>query len=154
PDIDGWQKAPEPLWYTFGGGGYPWDLLIGQFLNTQASSSNYIDNMEGAQGAFMFALPDVAVFQDYNSLNGTDSTPSHGFNAKFEPGKSYALTVGLLGGGGGMSNGATFQISLYYRDASSNKVTVASTTITNTLTLFPTNTHFIDFQAIVPPVKA
>jgi len=53
-----------------------------------------------------------------------------------------------------MTNGATFQISLYYRDLASNMVTVASTVITNTRTLFPTNTHFTDFNVHVPTVKA
>src|SRR5262249_46722985 len=83
-----------------------------------------------------------------------NTEPTHEFNAKFEVGKSYALTVGVLGGGGGMSNGVTFQISLYYRDAASNMVTVSSTTITNSKALFPTNTHFTDFQALLPQVKA
>ena len=53
-----------------------------------------------------------------------------------------------------MTNGATFQISLYYRDLASNMVTVAATTITNTQTLFPTNTHFTDFQVRTPIVQA
>ena len=52
-----------------------------------------------------------------------------------------------------MSNGATFAISFYYRDAASNRVTIASTTITNSVTLFPTNTHLTDFLAQVPAVK-
>jgi hypothetical protein len=43
---------------------------------------------------------------------------------------------------------------MYYRDASSNMVTVASTTLTNTSTLFPTNTHFTDFNVRVPTVNA
>jgi hypothetical protein len=148
PRMDGWQKAPEPAWYQ-GGGGFPWDQLMGQFLNTTNGSPDHIDNMDGRQAAFLFALPEVAVFQD--SIPGSATPP---FNAQFEAGKSYALTVGLLGGGGGMSNGATFQISMYYRDAASNMVTVAATTITNTQELFPTNTHFTDFQARTPLVQA
>ncbi|MEO8428993.1 MAG: hypothetical protein ABI651_18005, partial [Verrucomicrobiota bacterium] len=153
PRMDGWQKAPEAAWYT-GGAQFPWDQLTGEFLNTTNGSSNHIDNLDGEQAAFLTALPDVFIFQDYNSISGTNIAPAHDFNAKFEAGKSYALTVGVIGGGGGMSNGATFQISMYYRDDSSNRVTVASTTITNTNTLFPTNTHLTDFQAIVPTVKA
>ena len=43
--------------------------------------------------------------------------------------------------------------SLYYRDAASNMVTVAATTITNSSSLFPTNTHLIDFQMLVPTVR-
>ena len=151
--MDAWQKAPEPAWYQ-GGGGFPWDQLAGEFLNTPASATNHIENMDGNQGAFLFALPDVAIFQDYNTVSGTNAASSHDFNARFEAGKSYALTVGLIGGGGGMSNGATFQISLYYRDLASNLVTVAATTITNTPDLFPTNTHFVDFQVKTPIVRA
>src|SRR5205814_768999 len=103
---------------------------------------------------YLFAVPQAALFQDYNTLVGTNTSPSHDFNARFQVGKSYSLLVGVLGGGGGMSNGATFQISVYYRDAASNMVTVAATTITNSPTLFPTNTHLTDFEVIVPPVKA
>jgi hypothetical protein len=150
--MDAWQKAPEPGWYM-GGGGFPWDQLMGQFLNTTNGSPNHIDNVEGNQAAFIFALPDVAIYQDYSSIVGTNTAPTHDFNAKFQAGKSYSLTVGLLGGGGGMSNGATFEISLYYRDAASNRMTVASTTITNTSFSFPTNTHLTDFQVLVPTVQ-
>jgi thiamine pyrophosphokinase len=152
PRMDAWQKASEPAWYM-GGGGFPWDQLMGQFLNTTNGSPNHIDNVDGEQAAFLFALPEVAIFQDYNSISGTNTTPSHDFNVKFEAGKSYALTVGVVGGGGGMSNGVTFEIRLYYRDAASNRVTVAATSITNTPALFPTNTHLTDFQVIVPTVK-
>jgi hypothetical protein len=53
-----------------------------------------------------------------------------------------------------MSNGATLQISLYYRDASSNMVTVAATSITNTPENFPSHTHFNDYQALLSTVKA
>src|SRR5688500_15187525 len=30
PRMDGWEKAPEPAWYQ-GGGGFPWEQLMGQF---------------------------------------------------------------------------------------------------------------------------
>ncbi len=153
PEMDSWQKAPEPPWYM-GGGGFPWDQLIGQFQNTTNGSANRIDNMDGKQAAFLFALPEVAIFQDHNSIGGTNRSPTGDFNARFEVGKAYVLTVGLLGGGGGMSNGVTFQMGLYYRDAFSNRVTLASTTVTNNRSLFPTGTHFTDFQTIVPTVKA
>src|SRR5262245_41704501 len=152
PFMDAWQKAPQPIWYT--DTNFPWLQLTGQFVNTSNGAPNHIDNLEGQQAAYLFALPDVAIFQDYNTIGGTNQAPTHQFDAKFEVGRSYALTVGVLGGGGGMSNGATFELSIYYRDASSNIVTVAATTITNTKALFPTNTHFTDFQARVPQVKS
>jgi hypothetical protein len=152
PGMDAWQKASEPAWYM-GGGGFPWDQLVGQFLNTTNGSPTHIDNMEGRQGAFLFAQPDVAIFQDYNSISGTNAIPTHEFNARFEVGNAYALKVGLIGGGGGMSNGVPLQISLYYRDAGSNRVTVAATTITNSAEQFPNNTHFVDFQTRTPFVR-
>ncbi|HXJ55919.1 MAG TPA: hypothetical protein VNU68_04565 [Verrucomicrobiae bacterium] len=148
PDLDGWQKASQPVWYN--DPRFPWEQLMGQFLNTSAGSPDHIDNLDGRQAAYLFALPDVAIFQDYNSVAGTNRAPAHDFNARFEVGKSYSLTVGILGGGGGMSNGATLEISLYYRDDNSNAVTVAATTVTNTTALFPTNTHLPDFQVQVP----
>ncbi|HTD68207.1 MAG TPA: hypothetical protein VK846_16905 [Candidatus Limnocylindria bacterium] len=126
---------------------------MGQFLNTSNGAPDHIDNVDGRQAAYLFALPDVALFQDYNSVGGFDVMPTHDFDTKFTVGKSYALTVGVLGGGGGMSNGAMFEISLYYRDAASNIVTVSATTITNTKTLFPTNSHFIDFQTRVASAR-
>ncbi|HEX7859275.1 MAG TPA: hypothetical protein VF773_03035 [Verrucomicrobiae bacterium] len=152
PRLDGWQKAAQPAWYQ-GGDAFPWEQLVGQFDNTPPGASNHIANVHRQQAAFIFALPEVAIFQDYNSISGGSPAPSREMNAVYEAGKSYALTVGVLGGGGGMTNGATFEISLYYRDANSNMVTVAATTITNSAELFPTNTHLIDFQARTPIVK-
>jgi hypothetical protein len=151
PFLDSWQKAPQPVWYN--DPMFPWEQLMGLFLNTTNGSPNHINNMEGKQATFLFALPDVAIFQDFISISGTNAGPTHEFNLSYETGKSYSLTVGVLGGGGGMTNGATFEISFYYRDAASNKVTVAATTITNSASLFPTNTHFTDFSVRVPTVR-
>jgi thiamine pyrophosphokinase len=137
-EMDFWQKAPQPIWYQ--DPQFPWVQLMGQFLNTSNGSPNHIDNMDGEQAAYLFALPDVALSYEEASK-------------KFEQGKSYSLTVGVLGGGGGMSNGATFELSLYYRDANSNQVTVAAMSITNTLSLFPNNTHLTDFSVQAPVVK-
>ncbi len=155
PDMDYWQKAPQPIWYDpIYFGGYPWDTLIGTFYNfhTTPPPDTFIDNCDGSQAAFFFAIPEVAVFQDYNSIYGTNTIPSHAFNAMFNIGSAYTLTVAVIGGGGGMTNGVSLELSLYYRDASSNMVTVAATTITNTADLFPTNTHLVDFSVQVPGV--
>ena len=142
PQIDSWQQIPG------------WDsLLSGVFLNTSPTNSDHIDNCDGNQAAFLFAVPQVALFQDYDSTDWSNSTPTHAFNAKFEPGKSYDLAVGVIGGGGGMTEGASLELSLYYRDAASNMVTVAATNIPFTLAGFPTTTHFVDCQAHVPVVK-
>src|SRR5262245_27152612 len=147
-EIGAWQKAPQPAWYN--DTNFPWAQLVGQFLNTSNGAPDHIDNMDGRQAAYLFAVPGVAIFQDYNTISGTNSSPSRQFNAQFEAGKSYTLSMGVLGGGGGMSNGATFQISLYFRDAASNMVTVGAITITISRALFPTNTHLADFHVRIP----
>ena len=53
-----------------------------------------------------------------------------------------------------MLEGATLEIGLYFRDGSSNRVVISATLITNTVALFPTNTHFLDFGLQTPPVKS
>ncbi len=152
PPMDGWQKAPKPVWYDESGGFF-WDQLMGQFLNPAPDDPSRTDNMDGKQAAWLFAVPQVAIFQDYLSIGGTNTTPTHDFTAQFEVGKSYLLTAGVNGGGCGMSNGATLELSFYYRDAASNKVSVAATTITNRPMLFPPDKkHFTDFTVQVPTV--
>jgi len=151
--IDSWEKTPKPDWYDEGGG-FLWSYLTGTFKNTPPTSSDHLDNCDGQQAIWMFAIPGAGLFQDYDSTDSTNTPPTHAFNARFEAGKSYVLTAAINGGGGGMSNGATMQISLYYRDSASNMVTVAATSITNTSELFSNHTHLIDFQAYLPTVKA
>ncbi len=137
PRIDLWEQTGNQL--------------TGVFFNGPGTS--FIDNCDGIQAAFLFAVPGVTVFQDYNSLDYAHLTPTHSFNAKFEVGNSYNLAVGIIGGGGGMSNGVTMEINLYYRDAASNRVVIAATSVTNTAANFPTNTHFIDYRVQTPAVK-
>ena len=152
PDMDDWQKSLQPVWYDpTTNYDTPWEDLMGTFYNVP-NPSTFIDNCDGVQAAFVFALPDVAVFQDYDSIGGTNTTPSHAFNATFNVNRAYTLTVGVMGGVDGtppLYEGATLQLSLYYRDAASNMVTVAATTITNSAQLFPTNTHLVDFSVYV-----
>ena len=154
PVLDSWTNTPQPGWYDPSEFyDTPWADLVGTFYNLPNftnivftngawmtnSNVSWIDNCDGIQAAFFQALPQVGILQD--------------LNAPFKAGKTYTLTVGLIGGGGNMPEGSTFQLSLYYRDASSNMVSVATTTVTNTLANFPTNTHLVDFQAQVPGVK-
>ncbi len=153
PDIDQWQKTPQPNWYNpSNNSNTPWEYLMGQFYNVPFPGQ-FIDNCDGSQAAFLFALPEAGLFQDYDSVYGTNATPAHAFAASYQAGSSYDLTVGVIGGGGGMQPGATLQLGLYYRDASSNKVVIASTMVTNSPSVFPTNTHLVDFQAHLPMVK-
>ena len=146
PQIDAWQQVP--VWYA---------QETGVFLNQPPSDPTHIDNCDGAQGAFLFASNQVAILQDYDSIDWSNSAPTHAFGATFNVGKSYLLTVGVIGGTNlsiPMQEGTRLGLSLYYRDSASNMVTVASTSITNSEALFPSATHFIDFQVPVSTVKA
>ncbi len=150
-NIDSWQKTAKPDDYNETGG-YLWTQLTGVFRNTPTNSSDHIDNCDGDQALWLFAVPKVGLFQDYDSVDWNDEAPTHDFNAIFEPGKSYHLTVGIIGTGGGMLEGASLQLSLYYR-VGTNNVPVAITSISNTPTVFSNNTHLLDFQVHVPIVR-
>jgi hypothetical protein len=151
--VDFWQKTAKPPWYDESGP-FLWDQLTGVFKNTAATSADHIDNCDGAQAMWMFAVPQVGVFQDYESMDWTHTNaPLHAFDARYEPGKSYQLTVGIIGGGGNMLPGATVDLRFYYRDALSNLVTIASTTVTNSPATFSNTTHLVDFQLRLPPIQ-
>jgi hypothetical protein len=144
--IDSWQQTPGSDWGA-----------TGVFLNTPPTSTNHIENCDGNQAAYLFANPGVSLAQDYDSADWANPTPTHAFNSKFNVNRAYRLTVGIIGGVYGdppLYLGATLQLSLYYRDAASNMVIVAATTITNSAQLFPTNTHLVDFSVQVPGVLA
>jgi hypothetical protein len=145
PFMDSWQKIPKPDWYDETGG-FLWTQLTGQFSNQPPS---YIDNCDGKQAAWMFVIPEVAIFQDY------DYPTNHAFNATYEIGKSYHLSVGIIGGAQVLQvDGATCEIALYYRESASNIIVVAATTVTNFPTVFSNKTHFIDFHADTRFVKS
>ena len=153
PRIDSWQKAPQPATFDtniFGS----WDNLAGVFLNPAVTNAEHINNVAGNQLAYLFSYPQAGLFQDHDSTDWSNATPSHAFDSKFTIGKSYTLTVGITGSSEEpLTPGATLLISLYYRDASSNPVTVASTTVTYQTNVFTNLTHLIDFQVHVPMVK-
>jgi len=155
PYMDYWQETPQPAYYNPADfDDTPWMDLTGEFTNDPGDGA-YIVNCDGGQGAFLQSLPQVGFFQDYTSFSDTQMGPSYAFNAKFNAGKSYTLTAGIIGDSPeGLPIGATLQMSLYYRDASNNMVTVAAMTITNSTNLFPDNLHFVDFQLDVPTVQA
>ncbi len=149
-NIDSWQKFPKPAAYDEQGG-FLWTQLTGAFKNTDASQPDHLDNCDGQQALWIFAVSEAGLFQDYNSVD-YHGTPTHAFNATFEPGKFYSLTVGVNGGGGGMLEGATLDVSLYYLNAAGAKVIVDTTTITHSIETFPTHTHFVDFHVHLPIV--
>ena len=151
--IDSWQKAPKPVWFDEVTSGIYWDQTAGLFQNTPAGFPNHIDNMDGNQGLYFLAIPQVAVFQDYDTVAWNQAAPSHAFNATYTPGNMYQLDVGVIGGFGGMSAGSSLLLSLYYRDAGNNPVPIASTPVVFAPGMFPTTTHFLDFTVTVPYVQ-
>lgn len=152
-NITSWQKSPRPPGYVEEGG-FLWTQLTGAFKNTPTNSADHIDNMEGTQAIWLFAVPEVALFQDYDSVGGTNTQSTHEFTAQFLPGHSYEMTVGVIGGGGGMLPGVPLQLSLYFRNAASNRVPVAQATVLHSLSNFPATTHFQDITLRVPTVRA
>lgn len=153
PNFNSWQKTAKPDWYDDGGGAFLWTQLIGEFKNTAVGNSNHIDNCDGLQALWLFAIPEVCLFQDYDSVDWNDPAPTHDFNATYEPGKSYHLAVGVIGTGGNMTVGATLDLSLYYRDLASNRIAIATTSLTNEPSVFSNNTHFVDCFVTVPTVR-
>lgn len=152
-NIDAWQKSPKPEGYVEEGG-FLWAQLTGLFVNTPAGSPDHLENCDGQQALWLFAVPEVALFQDYESIDWAHTTPTHAFDARYEVGKAYTLTVGVAGGGGNMLEGAAVELSLYYRDGASNQVVVAGTNVAFTREVFPTTTRLIDFEARVSTVRA
>lgn len=141
PQIDDWQKSPQAIWFDPDDfGGITWDQLSGVFPNTAVGSPDHIVNLEGAQAAYMFALPDVALFQELGST--------------YEVGLSYTLTVGMLGSQG-IAEGSTFELSLYYLDSLNGPVAVAATPVTYTAAGFPNGaTELVEFSVDLAEVQA
>jgi hypothetical protein len=137
PNIDFWQMGPKPWWYDESGG-YSWGQLTGVFLNLPPTDPDHIDNCDGNQAAWLFAVPEVELFQD--------------LAATFEVGQSYHLTVGIFGGGGNMKDGVPIEIRLYYRDAEDKKVIVGATTFTYDLDTGYVK-HFDDVRLDIAQVR-
>lgn len=147
PSLDSWQKIAEPAYFGPISGGIPWFGTAGGFIGTATNSPNPYANLLGTQAGYILAFPEVTLFQDF------DTTPQ--FDATFEVGKSYDLTLGVYGGSL-LSEGSTLELSLYYRDTLDNRVTVSSTVITFSAATFPSvaNPNLIDFSVNVPIVQA
>jgi hypothetical protein len=131
---------------------------IGVFVNnpayTNSVPNDYIYNANGNQVAYIFNDPGLALFQDYEAVDST-GTQSQDFSATYQAGKSYQLLTGFIGNTNfGEPPGATLQMSLYYRDSSSNIVTIASTNIIYDTNLFTSITNLVDCELVSPTVQA
>jgi len=153
PHVDFWQKPPAPANFdtnVFGA----WENLAGVFQNSPSGDAGHIANADGNQLAYLFAYPQMALFQDFNSTDWSNAAPTHSFNALYKPGRSYTLTVGITSSSvQPLTPGSTLQLSLYYRDGSNNMVTLATTIVTYDTNVFSNLTNLIDFAATVPEVK-
>ena len=152
-NVGSWQKTPKPVWYSETGG-FAWTQLTGTFRNPAPGSFDHIENCDGAQGLWLFAVPEVGLFQDYESQDANSPDPTHDFGARFQVGRAYALTVGVIGGGGGMSNGASIELSFYYRNTASNRVLITSTLVTHSPAVFADRNQFVDFRVNLLTVNA
>lgn len=154
PAINSWQETPQPAWFDPADfGGMTWDQMSGAFPNPPPGDPSHIDNADGQQAAYLFAVPTVGLFQDHGSVAWNESAPSHGFDATYTVGVGYELTVGVLASSG-MGAGAGLQIRLYYRDSADSLVTIAARDIVFSEAEFPTTTHLNDYQVSLPIVGA
>jgi hypothetical protein len=144
--IEGWQRTPRPPWYDEGGG-FLWEQLTGLFLNPAPGSADRILNCHGDQAAWLFAVPEVGLFQE---LTGSPAAPE----AAYQAGRSYRLIVGILGSGGNMVEGATLDLSLYYRDDAGTPTFLSTTTVTNRAGLFGNPKQFLDYEVRTPVVRS
>lgn len=150
--VDLWQKTAKPVWYDESGG-FTWDQLTGVFRNTEPGKDDHLENADGAQAFYVFAVPGVGIFLDEGSTNNVAPGAEPPWLARFEPGKSYSLTTAVQGGGGGMTNGVALQLGLYYRDASGTPQTLATTVVTHDAARFPSRHLLTDFTVRTAPVQ-
>jgi hypothetical protein len=139
--IDSWQKAPKPAYFDEATFGFQWIQTAGIFFD-----SNPYANHDGTQCAYMLSFPGVTLFQDATS----------GLNATYGVGQSYTMTLGVFGKS--MSaNANSLQLSLFYRDAGNNVITIGSpTTITYNPANFPLTPplNLVDYSVTIPAVQA
>ncbi len=145
--VEAWKKMPRPEWYEEGGG-FLWDQLVGIFRNTPVSSADHIENCDGLQAAWLFAVPEVGMYQVLGQSPGTVKPPP-----VFTPGHAYELVVGVLGGGGNMAAGATLELALFYEDDAGRVQPVARTVVTNEPGVFGSPKLFLDYRVRTPVVQ-
>ncbi len=150
-NIDDWQKTAQPQNFV-SPNGLTWDQQTGIFGNTPTGQPNHINNADGNQSAYLFDVPGVGLFQDYNSTDWQNLPPSHLFNQVYQAQHTYTLTLGVIGGGGSMQPGAVLDMILYYRNGLGQIVPLVDKPITYTTADFPTKTDLIDYSVKLPEV--
>ena len=152
-EIDSWQKSSKPAWYEEGDG-FLWSQLTGLFKNTSSGSFDHIDNCDGNQAMWLFAVPEVGLTQELTPEKPAEEQLSdQSIRGLYATGHRYVLTAGVMGMGGGMSNGVTLELGLFYRTETGSRGLVASTTITNSPAIFSNRTHLVSFEVRTPVVK-
>lgn len=144
--IESWIKTPKPADYDESGGRL-WDQLNGVFKNTNPGKADHIDNIDGNQAAYLFAVPETGI-----SLEGTEVGGS--FPVRFSIGDTFNLTVGVIGGGGNMAEGAGLRVELYALGDRGVRIPVRSTNVLYSKDQFPATTHFVDVSVSTPEVSA
>lgn len=143
--FESWNRTPKPGWYVEEGG-FQWNQLTGIFVNTAPGMADHIENLDGRQAAWLFAVPEAGFFQAVLKPDGATG-------AVFESGRAYRLSVDVLGGGGNMLDGVPLEASLYWTDGTGKRVPMATLTVTNSSALFGTRNHFISSQMTTAVVK-
>jgi hypothetical protein len=132
-----WQQTPKRADYVESGQ-FTWNVLTGVFPNSAADSADHIDNMDGAQAAYLFNERENGIFQILPT--------------KFATGFSYTLTVGLaVSANIPPPTAASLQLILYYTNAS-GIVPVATTPVIYDSATF-TGTHFRDVTVKVAALQ-
>lgn len=153
PFLDSWQKIAEPADYAYlGSGAPPWYGTAGAFVNVSVYNPTPYGNVTGAQAGYILMAPHVTLFQDYTT------SPTHDFNATYEVGKAYNMTIGVFAKSsfGNIVPGSTLELSLYYLNDANAKVKVGSTIISYDATTFAItpNLNLIDYQVNTSIVQA
>lgn len=148
-NIDSWQKAGRPSYFpAAGSNGVFWVQSAGVF------AAPAYGNQVGAQAGYILSYTHAGIFQDFDTRDWDDASPTHDFNALYEVGKSYKLTVGLYGKFL-VEDLSQLELSLYYRDGFNAIVPVASTTATFSTAIFSGSAPFnlVDYEVNVPTVQ-
>lgn len=99
--IGSWQKTPQPSYFDPSVFFLTWDSVAGIFPNAPSPDARHILNADGNQVAYIFAFPGAGITQDLAT--------------SYTPGFSYALNLGLRGGGS-LAAGTQFVAGLQYLD--------------------------------------